>query len=827
VRDGNGEARASTSSALSDDGSDPKSFSDDSKTHETKKKPSGSDIRERRARVLGARVAVAETRARRTDSGDAVTDIAEPSWRVVLDSGEERGAGVDATFGVRGPGESRRSSSSALDVFFGLDSDARVDVDPRTLAIVAALARAYGAPSPRASDVDEAEDPGCSGFRAREEEEEENTEDTAREPEGLAEAFGEVLSASRASVASRASSDASDDGSRSRSRESDDDSDDDAFFDAESHELPSVSGELASLAGDEKARARKKTSKNATVAFAAPSLALRARWADADDEADADDDDCVVAAVRGVRASFAASRDGGFSVDASLESLDVREETSVGSTSESDRAAEALASLPFPFVKKTRNAAETKSVRRDELKQSRKRRRSAVAAAAPDGARLAFMARGDSGEGTASFTALGEGVFVCLDTALVGRLAAMVRETGARRTRTCGSEISPSDADADADASPSRLREGDPSSRKSLGGGRSWRVALDAPRARLAVVARRDGGVSCAAVDATRVSAEAATSSAEDDFEATTDASFDGADAYLYVSDQSHRPVREGNCAAWRRVARLEGGPLDERVTVSISSRHFSPSGVSLGVERDAKTLARRFLALVRGGDGGTVFPGRRGVPTPSVTSEPETEPLLTEASRALRDEALAEASIEIHVETGSLRLDVSGDATRAASALSRALAALPETHPMRVASPPPGAEVPPVAVSLRAARTLVAFDADREGNKKQSGVVMTLRDAEAFFAASLAGAQRADHARVAARAGALTRGGADAATVDPAAGAASGSSPATRRRRGSSSRTRASRGTAFGFRSTSPERDRNGEVGVRGDRHRRRGARF
>jgi hypothetical protein len=337
-------------------------------TKPNKKKPSGSDIRERRARVLGARVAVAETRARRTDSGDAVTDIAEPSWRVVLDSGEERGAGVDATFGVRGPGESRRSSSSALDVFFGLDSDARVDVDPRTLAIVAALARAYGAPSPRASDVDEAEDPGCSGFRAREEEEEENTEDTAREPEGLAEAFGEVLSASRASVASRASSDASDDGSRSRSRESDDDSDDDAFFDAESHELPSVSGELASLAGDEKARARKKTSKNATVAFAAPSLALRARWADADDEADADDDDCVVAAVRGVRASFAASRDGGFSVDASLESLDVREETSVGSTSESDRAAEALASLPFPFAKKTRNAAETKSFRQRRIK---------------------------------------------------------------------------------------------------------------------------------------------------------------------------------------------------------------------------------------------------------------------------------------------------------------------------------------------------------------------------------------------------------------------------------------------------------------------------
>ena len=55
----------------------------------------------------------------------------------------------------------------------------------------------------------------------------------------------------------------------------------------------------------------------------------------------------------------------------------------------------------------------------------------------------------------------------------------------------------------------------------------------------------------------------------------------------------------------------------------------------------------------------------------------------------------------------------------------------------------------------------------------------MTLRDAEAFFAASLAGAQRADHARVAARAGALTRGGADAATVDgSAAGDASFSAP-------------------------------------------------
>ena len=187
----------------------------------------------------------------------------------------------------------------------------------------------------------------------------------------------------------------------------------------------------------------------------------------------------------------------------------------------------------------------------------------------------------------------------------------------------------------------------------------------------------------------------------------------------------------------------------------------FAPSG----------SRRRRALALVRGGDG--TRNGQRGrVATPPST-EPETEPLLTEASRALRDEAFAEASIEIHVETGSLRLDISEKATRAASALSNALAALPETHPMRVASPPPGAEVPPVAVSLRAARTLVAFDADRKQN-----VVMTLRDAEAFFAASLAGAQRADHARVTARAGALTRGGADAATVDPAAGDASFSAP-------------------------------------------------
>ena len=66
-------------------------------------------------------------------------------------------------------------------------------------------------------------------------------------------------------------------------------------------------------------------------------------------------------------------------------------------------------------------------------------------------------------------------------------------------------------------------------------------------------------------------------------------------------------------------------------------------------------------------------------------------EPLLSEASRSLRAEALAEASLETHVEAGVVRLLASGAAAHAASALPRALAALPETHPMRVAAPPPG----------------------------------------------------------------------------------------------------------------------------------------
>jgi hypothetical protein len=67
VRDGNGEARASTSSALSDDGSDPKrkSFSDDSKTHETKtKKSHPGAISASDARAFSARASPSPKRAR-------------------------------------------------------------------------------------------------------------------------------------------------------------------------------------------------------------------------------------------------------------------------------------------------------------------------------------------------------------------------------------------------------------------------------------------------------------------------------------------------------------------------------------------------------------------------------------------------------------------------------------------------------------------------------------------------------------------------------------------------------------------------------------------
>ena len=112
--------------------------------------------RERRARARGVVFAVAGD-ARAADGGEKLGGgFADPSWRVVLDSGDACGAGVDATFGVRGPERARRTKSGERseaffrEAFFGLDSDALVDVDPRTLARVAALARAFGAPTPRA-----------------------------------------------------------------------------------------------------------------------------------------------------------------------------------------------------------------------------------------------------------------------------------------------------------------------------------------------------------------------------------------------------------------------------------------------------------------------------------------------------------------------------------------------------------------------------------------------------------------------------------------------------------------------------------------------------
>jgi len=307
----------------------------------------------------------------------------------------------------------------------------------------------------------------------------------------------------------------------------------------------------------------------------------------------------------------------------------------------------------------------------------------------------------------------------------------------------------------------------------------------------------------------------------------TADVSVDAADAYLaHLEGENDEKDEKDEKVKWWHVARLEGVPDEgdgddatdgrterarasracRRVTLSarLSSKHATASSrrsdtsqplFGRDVERDATTLARRALALVRGGDGASgsgESSSSRGVATPGRFSsarrrgsdgnakESLDEPLLSEASRSLRAEALAEASLETHVEAGVVRLLAFGAATRAASSLSRALAALPETHPMRVAAPPPGAEVPPAAVSLRAARVLVAF---KEGlisetpcepaeplkplkPLKKGAVVLTLRDAEAFFAASLAGAQRADHAFVAARAGALTHAGGDAAIV-------------------------------------------------------------
>ena len=177
----------------------------------------------------------------------------------------------------------------------------------------------------------------------------------------------------------------------------------------------------------------------------------------------------------------------------------------------------------------------------------------------------------------------------------------------------------------------------------------------------------------------------------------------------------------------------------------------------------------------------------------------------------------------------------------------------------MRVAAPPPGAAVPPAAVSLRAAQMLVAFQeglisetplkkpAALKKPLKKGAVVLTLRDAEAFFAASLAGAQHADHAFVAARAGALTHAGGDAAIVgllthtdsfpgaadhlDPSATrAAPPSSPRARPpRRGDERTPERKRKPVAGpeWRDAPKTRARREPwVGVRGDRHRRRGAR-
>ena len=787
--------------------------------------------RERRARARGVVFAVAGD-ACAADGGEKLGGgFADPSWRVVLDSGDACGAGVDATFGVRGPERARRTKSGERseaffrEAFFGLDSDALVDVDPRTLARVAALARAFGAPTPCAPGRDEVEDAPRG--------------EAMREPERLAEAFEEVLSASRASFAAEASSFSADDGSSESELDSDDSDDsdgsdgsDDVFFDAESEPRE------GSTAGDA-------TTPTAvwvgSLRFAAPSLALRARWRDAEEDDAEDDetpgDDFVVVAVRGVRASIAAEMESRIvSVTGSLDAAEVREEAL--RTPESDRAEAALAALPFAF----RDSAERVSGTRKEnaAKESRPNkargaRRSAVAAAAPDGAR--FAARGSFGASPndnddrsdfgarfdVSFTALGAGVVASLDTALVGRLA----------TLASALESSPSFRKPEPGLEPSG-----PSGPSGLFARTHVRLALETPRARLAVVARHaGGGVSCAAVDARRAAAEAHSAgsqtfssgrlhgSGEDpDRSTTADVSVDAADAYLaHLEGENDSLKKKDEKVKWWHVARLEGVPDEgdgddetdgrterarasracRRVTLSarLSSKHAPSSSrrsdtsqplFGRDVERDATTLARRALALVRGGDGASgsgESSSSRARATPGRFSsarrasdgnamESLDEPLLSEASRSLRAEALAEASLETHVEAGVVRLLASGAAAHAASALSRALAALPETHPMRVAAPPPGAAVPPAAVSLRAAQMLVAFQeglisetplkkpAALKKPLKKGAVVLTLRDAEAFFAASLAGAQHADHAFVAARAGALTHAGGDAAIV-------------------------------------------------------------
>ena len=736
----------------------------------------GRGARERRARARGVVFAVAGG-ARAADGGESLGGgFADPSWRVVLDSGDACGAGVDATFGVRGPERARRTRTKSgeffREAFFGLDSDALVDVDPRTLARVAALARAFGAPTPRASGRDEVEDAPRG--------------EATREPERLAEAFEEVLSASRASFAAEASSVSADDGSGESEPDSDDSDDsdgsDDVFFDAESEPR-------------EKSPAGVATTPTAawvgSLHFAAPSLALRARWRDAEEDDAEDDettgDDFVVVAVRGVRASIAADMESRIvSVTGSLDAAEVREEAL--RTPESDRADAALAALPFAFRDSNDFFARKENAEK-ESREARGARRSAVAAAAPDGAR--FAARGSFGASPndnddrsekarfdVSFTALGDGVVARLDTALVGRLA----------TLASALESSPSFRKPEPELGPEPSKPSGPS---GLFARTQVRLALETPRARLAVVARHaGGGVSCAAVDARRAAAEAHSEGSQTRL-TTADVSVDAADAYLaHLEGENDEKDEKDEKVKWWHVARLEGVPDEgdgddatdgrterarasracRRVTLSarLSSKHATESSrrsdtsqplFGRDVERDATTLARRALALVRGGDGAS-----------------GDEPLLSEASRSLRAEALAEASLETHVEAGVVRLLASGASTRAASSLSRALAALPETHPMRVAAPPPGAEVPPAAVSLRAARILVAFKppglisesrlCEPAEPLTKGAVVLTLRDAEAFFAASLAGAQRADHAFVAARAGALTHAGGDAAIV-------------------------------------------------------------
>ena len=800
--------------------------------------------RERRARARGVVFAVAGD-ARAADGGEKLGGgFADPSWRVVLDSGDACGAGVDATFGVRGPERARRTKSGERseaffrEAFFGLDSDALVDVDPRTLARVAALARAFGAPTPRATGRDEVEDAPRG--------------EAMREPERLAEAFEEVLSASRASFAAEASSFSADDGSSESELDSDDSDDsdgsdgsDDVFFDAESEPRE---GSTAGVA----------TTPTAvwvgSLHFAAPSLALRARWRDAEEDDAEDDetpgDDFVVVAVRGVRASIAADMESRIvSVTGSLDAAEVREEAL--RTPESDRAEAALAALPFAFRDDFFFRARKENAEK-ESREARGARRSAVAAAAPDGAR--FAARGSFGASLndtddrsdfgarfdVSFTALGAGVVARLDTALVGRLATLLSALESSPSfRKPEPGLEPSEPPSSPPGAP--MKPSGPSGPSGLFARTHVRLALETPRARLAVVARHaGGGVSCAAVDARRTAAEAHSAgsqtfssgrlhgsdgSGEDpDRSTTADVSVDAADAYLAHLEGENDSLRnKDEKVKWWHVARLEGVPDEgdgddetdgrterarasracRRVTLSarLSSKHAPSSSrrsdtsqplFGRDVERDATTLARRALALVRGGDGASgsgESSSSRAHATPGRFSsarrasdgnamESLDEPLLSEASRSLRAEALAEASLETHVEAGVVRLLASGAAAHAASALSRALAALPETHPMRVAAPPPGAAVPPAAVSLRAAQMLVAFQeglisetplkkpAALKKPLKKGAVVLTLRDAEAFFAASLAGAQHADHAFVAARAGALTHAGGDAAIV-------------------------------------------------------------